>query len=102
MFGRDALLNIGFEADWRHIKEQKQNRIRQNNARENIKRRKHTYERGDRVMVSKDQNRKFGSPRFIGPYAVTTVHDNGTVQLSKATDGGAVIETWNIRNLKPC
>ena len=33
---------------------------------------------------------------------VTQVYDNGTVQLSKATNGGAVLQTWNIRNIKPC
>ena len=35
VFGRDALLNISFVADWQYIKERKQNLILQNNQREN-------------------------------------------------------------------
>jgi hypothetical protein len=51
VFGRDALLNISFQADWDYIKEQKQHRILQNNKRENAKRIPHTYNVGDQVMV---------------------------------------------------
>ena len=102
VFGRDALLNISFEADWQYIKERKQHRIQQNNKRENAARLPHTYQPGDRVMIKQDPNRKFGSPSHTGPHTVTQVYDNGTVKLSKATTSGAVFETWNIRNLVPC
>ena len=103
VFGRDALLSISFEADWQYIKERKQKLIVQNNKRENAKRIPHVYTLGDRVMVRLEPNRKHGSDRFDGPYTVTRVNDNGTVRLSKATaNGGAVIETWNIRNVDPC
>ena len=102
VFGRDALLNISFEADWQYIKERKQHRILQNNKRENANRRDHTYSPGDEVMVQADPHRKLEGARFNGPYTVTQVYDNGTVQLSKATNGGAVLQTWNIRNVKPC
>jgi len=102
VFGRDALLNISFEADWQYIKERKQHRILQNNKRENAKRRDHTYHVGDQVMVQSDPSRKLEGARFVGPYTVTQVFDNGTVQLSKATNGGAVLQTWNIRQVKPC
>jgi hypothetical protein len=53
-------------------------------------------------MVKLDPNRKLSGARFEGPYTVTQVYDNGTVQLSKATNGGAVLTTWNIRNIVPC
>jgi hypothetical protein len=53
-------------------------------------------------MVRLDPNRKLFRARFNGPYTVTQVFDNGTVQLSKATNGGAVLQTWNIRNIVPC
>ena len=102
MFGRDTLLNITFEADWQYIKERKQHRILQNNKKENARRRDHTYQIGDEVMVQEDPNRKLEGAQFSGPYTVTQVNDNGTVQLSKATNGGAVLQTWNIRKLKPC
>ena len=103
VFGRDALLNISFQADWEYIKERKQRLIRQNNQRENATRKPYTYGVGDRVMIMQDPNRKHGTDRFIGPFTVTQVNNNGTVKLSKNADaGGAVHETWNIRNLEPC
>ena len=103
VFGRDALLNVSFEADWQYIKDRKQKLILQNNKRENATRIPHQYTVGDRVMVRRDPNRKHGSNQFKGPYTVTNVYDNGTVKLTRATPaGGAVFETWNIRNIDPC
>ena len=102
VFGRDALLNVSFVADWQYIKERKQYRILQNNKRENKTRKEHTYKVGDQVMVEDDPNRKLEGARFKGPYTVSRLFDNGTVQLTKATNGGAVSQTWNIRLLKPC
>jgi hypothetical protein len=103
VFGRDALLNVSFVADWQYIKERKQKLILQNNKKENKTRREHTYSVGDRVMVKEDPNRKHGSDRWSGPYTLTQVNDNGTVKLSKvAPNGGAVIQTWNVRNIDPC
>jgi hypothetical protein len=102
VFGRDALLNISFEADWQYIKERKQHRIQQNNKRENKTRKDHTYHPGDEVMVRADPSRKLEGARWQGPYTVTRVFDNGTAQLSKATTRGAVLQTWNIRQMKPC
>ncbi len=103
VFGRDALLNVSFEADWQYIKERKQCLILQNNKRENANRITHQYQVGDHVMVKLDPNRKHGSDRYSGPHNVTQVFDNGTVKLSKvASNGRAVYETWDIRNLTPC
>ena len=102
VFGRDAILNVSFEADWQYIKERKQRLIIQNNKRENAKRIPHEYSPGDRVMVRLNPNRKHGSDRYDGPFTITDVNDNGTVRLSKAANGGAVYQTWNIRNLDPC
>ena len=102
VFGRDALLNVSFMADWQYIKERKQHRILQNNKRENKTRKEHTYKVGDQVMVADDPHRKLEGARFMGPYTVSSVFDNGTVQLTNATIGGAVHQTWNIRLLKPC
>ena len=102
MFGRDAMLNVSFQADWDYIKNRKQKRILQNNRRENRTRLDHTYSIGDRVMIKLDPNRKHGSPQNKGPYTVTKVNDNGTVQLREdAAEGGAVSQPWNIRNMIP-
>ena len=90
-FGRDALLNISFEADWQCIKKRKQHRIIQNNKAENATRREHTYNPGDQVMVKADPSRKLEGERWIGPCTVTQVfEDNGTLQLTRnaPTRGG--------------
>jgi NADH:ubiquinone oxidoreductase subunit len=102
VFGRDAILNVGFEANWQYIKDRKQKLILHNNRRENAKRIPHTYAVGDRVMVKEDPSRKHGSPQYTGPQTVAQVNDNGTVKLSKAARGGVVYQTWNIRNIYPC
>jgi len=49
-----------------------------------------------------DPQRKHGTDKMTGPHTLTAVNDNGTVTLRKDTNGGAVHETWNIRNLEPC
>ena len=97
------MLNVSFQADWNYIKERKQKLIVQNNRRENAKRIAHTYNVGDKVMIRQDPSRKHGSALCKGPYTVTRVYDNGTVKLARATaNGGAVSQTWNIRNIYPC
>ena len=103
VFGRDAILNVSFQADWEYIKARKQKRILQNNKNENAKRLVHHYAVDDRVMIRQDPNRKHGSDQYAGPYTVSKVNDNGTVQLRRDADqGGAVSQTWNIRQLDPC
>jgi transposase InsO family protein len=101
VFNRDAIHNIRFEADWQYIKERRQRTIRQNNERENAKRTPYTYAVGDRVMVEQPQHRKYGQPKYKGPYEIDTVNDNGTVRLRQPKQGGAVYQTWNIRNIHP-
>ena len=103
VFGRDAILNVSFVADWQYIKERKQKLILQNNKKENKKRLPHTYKAGDQVMVRLDPHRKHDGDKYSGPYTVTEVYDNGTLKLSRESpNGGAVYETWNIRNVDPC
>ena len=102
VFGRDAILNVRFEADWQFIKERRQHTIRQNNKKENAKRTPHTYAVGDKVKILHNKQRKHGEPRYKGPYDVTTVYDNGTVKLRMNRNrDGSVFQTWNIRNLLP-
>ena len=102
VFQRDAIQNVRFEADWQYIKERKQKLIRQNNNRENATCKEHTYSAGDKVVVEQDPNRKHGTDRYRGPYAITKVNDNGTVRLRQRTQrGGAVFQTWNIRKVFP-
>ena len=43
VFGKDAILNVQFEADWGYIKQRKQQIINYNNKRENSKPVPYTY-----------------------------------------------------------
>jgi ribosomal protein L21E len=102
VFGRDAMLNVNFDANWQYIKERKQHLIKQNNQRENRTRVPHEYKVGDKVLVKQDPSRKHGDDRYKGPYEITQVYDNGTVKLLQGTSrGGVVSQTWNIRQLTP-
>ncbi len=103
VFGCDALLNVSFKADWQCIKERKQQRILQNNRRENATRRDHDCSAGDKVLIRLPNGRKFGKDLYSGPHTVTPGFANNTVRLSKAAkNGGVICETCTIRNLTPC
>ena len=97
VFGRDAILNMQFEANWNFIREHKQRIIKKNNQRENAKRIEHTYREGNKVLYAVDMKSKYGEDPFKGPYKIVKVNDNGTVCLRM----GAVTETINIRLIKP-
>jgi transposase InsO family protein len=43
VFGRDAVMNIQFQADWDYIRQRKQHVIHENNKKENAKRKMHEY-----------------------------------------------------------
>ena len=101
VFGRDAVHNVGYEADWLYIKARKQHRIFQNNRQENAKRREHEYQVGDQVAVKQHKQRKYGSDHFHGPFEVEKVYQNGTVKLRRELNGNVVTQIWNIRNIKP-
>jgi len=103
VFGRDAMLKATFQADWQFIGEQKQRLIIQNNEHENAKRKPHAHNLGDVAVVKAGKGRKHGSNPHLGPMRIAQVHDNGTVKLVKVADnnGGAVSQTWNIRNIEP-
>ena len=100
VFGRDAILNTQFEADWKLIKLRKQKLIHYNNQKENKNRIQHQYKVGDKVLhnVTKGLVKpKYGQNPYEGPYTVRKVNDNGTLTVQM----GPVLETINIRLLKP-
>ena len=82
VFGRDEMLNASFQADWQFIKERKQRRIIQNNKCENAKRKPHTCNVGNVVVVKAGAGRKHGSNRYLNSMRITQVNDNSTVKLS--------------------
>jgi protein associated with RNAse G/E len=97
VFGRDAILNTKFEADWKYIRARKQQLIDQNNFNENKKRISHQYKVGDKVLYRIDSMSKFNDNPYEGPYQIVHVYTNGTVWLKM----GAVTDTVNIRLIKP-
>ena len=53
-------------------------------------------------MILHDPQRKHGDDTYKGPFVITKVNDNGTLQLRMETpSGNAKYETWNIRQLRP-
>lgn len=70
VFGRDAIMNIKFEADWNLIRERKQKMIRKNNEAENAKRIEHIYKIGDKILYRLDEKAKYGSNPYEGPYKI--------------------------------
>ena len=97
VFGRDAILNTTFEANWKYIKDRKQKLIDQNNARENAKRIPHEYNVGDSILYRVPVDAKFSQHEWTGPYRLRNVYNNGSVKIRR----GAVSEIVNIRNIKP-
>ena len=99
VFGRDAILNLKFQADWNYIKQRKQEIINYNNKRENSKRIKHKYRPQDKVLldVRGTTLSKYKTNPYKGPFEVLEVNDNGTVLLRM----GPLIDKVNIRNIKP-
>ena len=101
VFGRDAFLPVSFKAAWDYIGLRKRRLIDQNNKKENAHRKPHTYQIGDECLILTEPNRKYGGDKYNGPYQITQVNDNGSLCIRVPTRSGAVIETWNIRNVRP-
>jgi hypothetical protein len=97
VFGRDAILNLDFHADWETIRARKQKRILENNKAENSKRIPHNYHVNDKILIKNDPHRKFGTNAYSGPYRVAEVRNNGTLRYEK----GNISDTINIRNVTP-
>ena len=75
----------------------KQKHINYNDVRENSKRASHDYKVDEYVYIIRDgQYRKLKGDKQ-GPFQITEVFSNGTVQLQK----GVVREHLNIRRLTP-
>ena len=97
VFGRDSILSITHEANWKLIRDRKQKLIKRNNERENRTRKVHKYKTEDLVLIKNEQSTKYDNTGYSGPYTVTSVNDNGTLYIKK----GIVIDVINIRNIHP-
>ena len=96
VFGRDAMLNIPFTANWKYIEDRKRKLIEHNNKRENSKRLDYTYQTGDLILIKQQQNHKFGKNPYEGPFTVVSARGaNVTI------DEGNVTDVYNLRQVKP-
>ena len=90
------IFNVKHTADWEYIRQRKQQRINENNKRENAKRVEHEYQVDDKVYLLRGTENKYETP-YSGPYKILQVNDNGRVRLKVKN----VVDTYNIRRLKP-
>ena len=97
VFGRDAILNTKFVADWHLIRKRKQRIINENNQRKNDKRLAHEYQVGDLILYHVPTTNKYGKSPWQGPYKILRVYDNGTIQVRM----GALTDRVNICNIRP-
>jgi hypothetical protein len=89
--------HIAFQANWDRIKKRKQDIINKSNIKENKSRIPYEYKVGDQVLLETSGILwKLSTPR-TGPYSVTQVYNNDTVQIQK----GIVTERFNIRRISP-
>jgi len=61
VFGRDAMLNVKFQANWQLIKDLKQNKIHNTNVKESKKRNPHQYKVGDKILYQIQTKGKFAN-----------------------------------------
>ena len=97
VYGRDAILPIFHQADWKYIKDTKQKMIDINNKRENSKRINYEYKINDQVMIKRSKKTKHGEREYDGPYPITQVNNNGTIRIQKEQYSDVV----NIRRVFP-
>ena len=67
VFGRDAILNTTFQANWKYIKDRKQKLIHKNNKRENSKRIPHEYKIHDKVLLDLGDIKGKYKEKYEGP-----------------------------------
>ena len=97
VFGRDAILNVQFDANWALIQQRKKQIIHKNNQPENSKRIAHQYKVRDKVLLRREDKAKYQHDAYDGPYTIVQVNNNGTVHLCM----GKVVDTINICRIKP-
>ncbi len=97
VFQRDMFLDLPLIADLALIQSKRQLLIDDNLRRQNQRRREWNYIVGDEVLIKVDEPTKLAE-RTHGPYRITQLYTNGTVDVRLAHH---VVERLNIRWLVP-
>jgi hypothetical protein len=100
-FNQDMLFHQAVKVNWAATSKERQRLVAASNEKENKGRINKQYTPGDQVLIIMDADEHRSHPKMNaptkGPYTVTQVHTNGTVQINR----GSFMETINIRHLKP-
>ena len=64
MFGRDAILSILYQEDWKYIRDKNLRLINMNNKRENVHKISHTYQPNDIIILLKQERTKHGEREY--------------------------------------
>ena len=95
VFNRDMIFNIQHVADWKLIRDRKQQLINKNNDKENRKRIPHDYAVGDKVLLERPRATNMEC-LTEGPYELREVYPGyGTKKIQI----GAVSQRVNIRRV---
>lgn len=97
VFGRDMLLDLPVIVDLVRIQQGRQLLVNENLRRQNAKRREFDFRVGGEVLIKAFNPRKLDE-RNQGPFTITQVFTNGTVEVQKSPQ---VFERLNIRRLVP-
>jgi hypothetical protein len=81
LFGRDMIYNIAFNSNWNRIQKRKQDLIDKSNSKEIKTRIPYKYKVGNQVLLETAEILRNLSISFTGPYPVTKVYKNGTIQI---------------------
>ena len=83
-FGRDMILHIPSNINWKHSFQRKQNIIFQTNDKENQSRKDFSVKIGQKISIrNKYQHKSKLEPTVLNkePWPITQVHANGTVTI---------------------
>ena len=97
--GRDMILNQTVQVNWETIRNRRERKAVQDNARENTTRREYEYKEGQKCWIVKnrfERKHKLDKPAE-GPFEIVQVYRNGTVKLNR----NGCMEAISIRRLKP-
>ena len=97
VFRRDMFLDIPIIADLIEIQRKRQVIIDENLRQQNQKRREFNYAIGQEVLVKTVKPDKL-EPRAHGPYLITRIYTNGTVDIQRSEH---LTERINIRRIIP-
>ena len=89
VFGRNAIFNSTFEANWKYIKDRKKKLIDQNNAKENVKHIPHRYNLGDAILYCVPLDGKFSQHEWTGPSCILNIYNNRSIRIQQ----GAISKT---------